>query len=46
MEKIAAVLFLIVILLASAALAEAPTPYDASENSQLIGLLITREDFT
>ncbi|MBR4331661.1 MAG: hypothetical protein IKP72_03190 [Clostridia bacterium] len=46
MKKIAAALFLIAISLASAALSEAPAPYGASENSRLIGLLITREDLS
>ncbi len=46
MKKIAAALFLIVILFASAALSEAPASYGASENSRLVGLLITREDLS
>ncbi len=44
MKKTAAVLFMIVMLLASVSLPEGTVPADASEGSRLIGLLITRED--
>ncbi len=44
MKKIAAALFMIVMLLASVSLSEETVPVNASEGSRLIGLLITRED--
>ena len=44
MKKIAAALFMIVMLLASVSLSEETAPVNASEGSRLIGMLITRED--
>ena len=44
MKKLAAVLFVIIMLLVSVSLSEETVFADTSEGSRLIGLLITRED--
>ena len=46
MKRIAAVIFVIVVLFVSVSLSEELSPGDPSEGSRLVGLLITREDLS